>query len=290
MAPTLNRPNKQPRSPIEKELRLDIKPDIFQRMLYDYRVMPGRSRSNADILQASLEALQQSRKLMHGSNSAKLWPAQAALDKINKARKVAAQRRRRGDEIEQGGGKSRQVTYKDVMNERARVVDALTVQQNRFLRTAQPVSASASASAPASASASASWENEARAARLQQDERRRTTQLSDFLTATAAVIELRSAARTEMRHRMHPGLLPPRVTSTGLFTRQPRTAESETPYADQLLLSERMKDHQPPQQPHAGPPLILMHNPGCGGGFHNPYPIHDEPQPDGSEEHPYTLW
>ena len=160
----------------------------------------------------------------------------------------------------------------------------------RRQRGGPPVSASASASAPASASASASWENEARAARLQQDERRRTTQLSDFLTATAAVIELRSAARTEMRHRMHPGLLPPRVTSTGLFTRQPRTAESETPYADQLLLSERMKDHQPPQQPHAGPPLILMHNPGCGGGFHNPYPIHDEPQPDGSEEHPYTLW
>eukprot|EP00966_Prymnesium_polylepis_P188842 4375503-Prymnesium_polylepis.1 len=85
--------------------------------------MPGRDRTNADIWQASIEALQNSRKRIDGPESARKWPAQAALELIDAAKRHANQRQRAGEMIEREGAEPRPINYKDVLREHARGVD-----------------------------------------------------------------------------------------------------------------------------------------------------------------------
>ena len=239
---------------------------IDERLVYDDRVMPGRSHSNADIWQASLEALQASREDLYGVESARTWPAQAALNLVNAAKKEAKRRQRAGETVIQDGGEPRPVTYKDILKEHARGVDALSRDSSRFVGTTQRGNRQEE-------SPSALWASEARAARMRQDERRQTMQPTELSERAARRVEAETALVQPYLGDVYarfPNLQPPQSPAAGMLSRPPRTASSETPHADQLLLQQRMRDYEPPPQVHDGPPRELMDNPSAGGGMHNP--------------------
>jgi hypothetical protein len=252
------------------------KQTIDERLIYDDRTMPGRNRTNADIWQASLEALQQSRERIDGPESARKWPAQAALELIEAAKRQANQRQRAGEMIERKGAGRRPINYKDVLREHARGVDSLANERTRFITTTQRGN-------PKEESTSSRWHQEARTARSQQDERRQTHQPSELVERAASRVEVETAPVQPYLGEVYttfPLLQPPPgepgSSSAGLLARPQTSSASDTPYADRLALQQRMRDYEPPPHPVDGPPIPLMDNPEGGGGMHNPYQIESD--------------